>query len=108
LNDVQIDQRLKSEVILVDIELFLDQVLNLSPMHFSKLIIPQGCHNGHCLFERFYKHFQLLLNRIGVKILLYPHAILCKLFGFRFDISSINFSELGLEPNLIHILPLVK
>ena len=106
--DIHINETLETEVGLGDIDILLDQTFDLGPMMLLKLVVSKGCYNRHSVLELVDEDFKLLLNWIWVKVLFKTHAVLGEFLGKCGNVFGINLTELGFQPFLVEVLPLVK
>ena len=108
LDCIQINERLECELWVHNVKVCVDQVLNLLPVVLLQVVITKGHHNRHSTLEGVYKLLQFLLDWVLFEVLFKSQADLAVIIGLSRDFLCLDGVELGLNPCLLQILPLIK
>ena len=90
----------------MNVDLLTNQLIDVVPVHFLKVGVPQCHHDRHSSFELLYIVLQLLLNWVGLDHTFDSLTDLGVFLGELGDIRRINLTELGRFPISGHRVPL--
>lgn len=108
LHCIEIDQRLKGEFWVWNIEFSVDLLVDLLPMMICEGVITEVNDNGHGTLEGVYLLFESSLDGIVVQVLLKSYTNLGIVVSLLSNFFGLDFVELSLDPDFLELLPLLE